>query len=211
MNTQKLIGALSADVTPGAPPSRMLTGASLAGVAVTSTLFFILLGARPDFMPAMHSWRFVFKFVVTLALAASTALLVARAARPESARGPADVMLYLAPVLLLSAVIAELIAMPQADWMPRLIGHNARICMFFIPLLSFGPLVMLLFASRTAAPASPSRAGALAGLMAGGLGAAFYAAHCPDDSPLFVAVWYSIAIAFVTVVGAALGRRMLRW
>jgi hypothetical protein len=211
MNTQKLIGALAADATPGTPPPRMLMGATLAGVAVTATLFFILLGPRPDFMLAMHSWRFVFKFVVTLALAASTAALVANAARPESARGPADVLLYLAPVLLLGSVIVELIAMPRASWMPRLIGHNALICMFFIPLLSFGPLVLLLFALRASAPASPSRAGALAGLLAGGLGAAFYAAHCPDDSPLFVAVWYTVAIAFVTVVGAALGRRMLRW
>jgi len=211
MNTQRLIGALSADATPGAPPSRMLIGATLAGVAVTATLFFVLLGPRPDFMLAMHSWRFLFKFAVTLALAASTALLVASAARPETERGPADVVLYLAPVLLLVAVIVELVAMPLAAWMPRLIGHNARICMFFIPLLSFGPLALLLFALRSAAPASGSRAGALAGLMAGGLGAAFYAAHCPDDSPLCVAVWYTVAITFVTVVGAALGRRILRW
>jgi hypothetical protein len=35
--------------------------------------------------------------------------------------------------------------------------------------------------------------------------------HCPDDSPLFVAVWYPIAIAFMTAVGAALGARLLRW
>jgi len=211
MNTDKLIATLAADGTQDASPMRMLLWATLAGIAVTATLFFILLGPRPDFMSATHSWRFVFKFVVTLALAASTALLVARAARPQSARGPADAVLCLAPVLLLAAVIVELVVMPAATWIPRLIGHNARVCMFFIPLLSFGPLALLLFALRSGAPASSTRAGALAGLMAGGLGAAFYAAHCPDDSPLFVAVWYTIAVTFVTVVGAALGRRVLRW
>ena len=41
--------------------------------------------------------------------------------------------------------------------------------------------------------------------------AAFYAAHCPDDSPLFVAAWYSLAVALVAAVGAATGRLTLRW
>jgi hypothetical protein len=211
MNTYNLIGALSADGTQDAPPMRALSWAVLAGVVVAASLFFILLGPRPDFMAAMHSWRFVFKFVVSLALAASAALLVARATNPQSARGPADMVLALAPILLVAAVVVELVVMPPASWMPRLMGHNARICMLSIPLLSLGPLALLLFALRSTAPASASRAGALAGLLAGGLGAAFYAAHCPDDSPLFVAVWYSMAVMCVTVVGAALGQRVLRW
>ena len=46
---------------------------------------------------------------------------------------------------------------------------------------------------------------------AGAIGAVFYAAHCPDDSPFFVASWYAIAIGAVTILGAFAGRRMLRW
>ena len=41
----------------------------------------------------------------------------------------------------------------------------------------------------------PSLAGAVAGLAAGGVAATLYAAHCTDDSPLFVATWYTLAIA----------------
>jgi hypothetical protein len=211
MSTANLIDALAADPAPDAPPSRALLWSTLAGLAIAAVAFFILLGPRPDFMPAMQSWRFVFKFVVTLLLAASTALLVARAARPDCVRGPMDRLLYVAPVVLLAAVVVELFAMPSATWMPRLMGHNALVCMACIPVLALGPLALLLFALRSGATLSPMRAGALAGLMAGGLGAAFYAAHCPDDSPLFVAVWYSVAIAFVTAVGAVAGRRVLRW
>jgi hypothetical protein len=211
MNTDKLIAALAADGDRPMPPGRALLWAALAGCAAAAILFFITLGPRPDFMAAIHTWRFVGKFVVTLALAASTALLVGRAARPESGRGTADVLLFLAPVLLMAAVIAELVAMPHAAWMPRLIGHNARICMVFIPVMSLGPLAAILIALRAGAVTDPVRAGALAGLMAGGLGAAFYAAHCPDDSPLFVAVWYTTAIALVTALGAAAGSRLLRW
>ncbi|MFC6491272.1 NrsF family protein, partial [Nitratireductor sp. GCM10026969] len=57
----------------------------------------------------------------------------------------------------------------------------------------------------------PALAGAAAGLLAGGLAATFYAAHCTDDSPLFVAVWYTIAVAMLALVGAAIGSRLARW
>ena len=54
-------------------------------------------------------------------------------------------------------------------------------------------------------------AGAAAGFLAGAIGAALYATHCPDDSPLFVAAWYSLAIGFVAALGAVAGSRLLRW
>jgi hypothetical protein len=58
---------------------------------------------------------------------------------------------------------------------------------------------------------SPAVAGAAAGLLAGALGAAVYATHCMDDSPLFVAIWYTPAIGLMTLVGLLVGRTMLRW
>jgi hypothetical protein len=54
-------------------------------------------------------------------------------------------------------------------------------------------------------------AGAVAGLAASGIAATFYASNCTDDSPLFVLLWYPIAIAIVTAVGYILGKRLLRW
>jgi hypothetical protein len=57
----------------------------------------------------------------------------------------------------------------------------------------------------------PVLAGATAGLVASGVGSMLYALTCPDDSPLFVATWYSIAILLVTSVAAGVGRRLLRW
>ncbi len=54
-------------------------------------------------------------------------------------------------------------------------------------------------------------AGATAGLVAAAIGATLYASHCQDDSPLFVATWYVIAVAIMALLGAVLGSRFLRW
>jgi hypothetical protein len=64
---------------------------------------------------------------------------------------------------------------------------------------------------RQGAPSDPGLAGALAGLVASGIGASFYAANCTDDSPLFVLAWYPIAASIVTGAGFLIGRRLLRW
>jgi hypothetical protein len=93
----------------------------------------------------------------------------------------------------------------------RLIGHNATHCLSLIPMLSLAPAASLLLALRHGAPARPGLAGAIAGLVAGGFGASLYALTCPDDSTLFVATWYTIAIAVVTAVSSFIGARFLRW
>ncbi len=93
----------------------------------------------------------------------------------------------------------------------RLIGRSAAFCVTVIPLMAVAPLICLLAALRYGAPLRPGLAGAVAGLAASGMAATFYAAHCPDDSPLFVATWYPIATALIVLAGYLLGRRFLRW
>jgi hypothetical protein len=69
----------------------------------------------------------------------------------------------------------------------------------------------LIWALRRAAPTNLKRAGAIAGVVAGALGAAVYAFHCHDDSVPFIAIWYGAPIALFAFVGATLGPRLLRW
>ncbi len=85
------------------------------------------------------------------------------------------------------------------------------VCLTYIPLIGIGPLAVVLLALRHGAPTSPARAGTVAGLLAGGIAATFYAAQCTDDSPLFVATWYTIAAALVSAIGALAGPRVLRF
>lgn len=212
MKTDDLIASLAADA-PGhqTTPRRAFLIAVIAGALIAGSAFLMTLGPRHDFMQAIQTLRFDFKFVVTISLALS-ALMVARdIARPEVQRSRMRMLLLTAPVLLILAVAVELYAVPQDLWMPRLIGQNMRFCTTMIPLLALGPLVLLFWAFRRCAPENPARAGAVAGLIAGGIGGAFYAAHCFDDSPLFVATWYTLAIGVVTGLGALIGSRLLRW
>lgn len=212
MKTDDLIRAIAADApAPGLRPEAKLSLALAGGIVVAAVLFLWLLGPRGNALASLDQLRFVLKFAVTLSLAVVAIGLVLRMIRPDAGPGAWRTALLLAPGLLLIGVAGELIALPGAGWMPALIGSNARTCLAFIPLMGLAPLGLILLALRSGAPSRPALTGAVAGLIAGGLSASFYASHCPDDSPLFVATWYTLAIAMLAGLGALIGRRLLRW
>ncbi|WP_395666213.1 NrsF family protein [Methylocella sp.] len=211
MKTDDFIRSLAAD---SAPPWRFRSLATIgvaASVAVAAALFFALVGVRADIAQAMESVRFLFKFVVTIALAATAVRAMIGLGRPGEPVGPRMTALAIVPLLALAGAGAELLTLPRSLWAPSLVGHNARFCLTLIPLLAAGPLICLLAVLRKGAPSNPGLAGAAAGLAASGVGATFYAANCNDDSPLFVVTWYTIAILMVTAAGYLIGRKVLRW
>jgi hypothetical protein len=114
-------------------------------------------------------------------------------------------------VLLMFSVAAELYVQPAGLCWSRLLGENAIHCLWQIPFLATAPALCLLIALLHGAPGRPAVAGAVAGLVSGGFAALLYGLACPDDSPLFVATWYTIAIASVTGAMACAGTRLLRW
>jgi hypothetical protein len=212
METEQLIRTLAADnVHRARPVGFVLALALLAAVPVSMAMFLTEFGVRPDVMTAMHNPFFGLKFVVTLALAISAIMVSLHLSRPEvSLKGWA--WLLLIPAGILMAGIASEMMMPQRlPMMTRLIGSNSRVCMTAIPLMSVPLLAAALIGLRHGAPARPAVAGAIAGLLSAGLAATLYASHCTDDSPLFVATWYTIATALVTAIGALVGSRVLRF
>jgi hypothetical protein len=212
LKTDDLIRALAADDTARGPslPGRMAVALVLGGSA-TTILFALMLGVRPDITSAMLTWRFVLKVAISLICCLLALWASMQLARPDMGLRDTLVGLLVAPSLLLAAIAVELLTLPPTDWYARAVGTNARVCMVAIPLLSLAPLVTVLVALRAGAPRSPLIAGATAGLFCGGLAATLYAVHCPDDSPLFVAVWYSLTVGIVMLAGALAGSRILRW
>lgn len=211
MKTDQLIHALVADRSAGRKPiSAALVLALAFGGAVSLVLFLVDLGVRADIEPALVTWRFDLKIgMVLVALVVAFALCL-ECARPDASASSARRLLPLG-VLAIAAVAVELAIVPRSTWGTRLIGTNALVCLLTIPLLSIGPLAAVLAILRRGAPASPALSGAAAGLLAAACGAALYALHCFDDSPLFVVTWYSLAAIPIVLLGALVGRRLLRW
>ncbi|WP_333826237.1 NrsF family protein [Pinisolibacter sp.] len=212
MRTDDFLGALIADgeVRP-APLGQGFVLALLGGTAATAALFFATIGPRPDIASAAQTLRFLLKFVECAALAAAAFVLVARLVRPGAAAGFGAAALIGVAALLAGAVVTELLVVPSADWGRRLVGTNWYHCLALIPILSIAPFAALMIAARHGAPTRPHLTGAVVGLVSAGIGAFFYAANCTDDSPLFVATWYTLATALVAGLGAAVGGRVLRW
>jgi hypothetical protein len=184
---------------------------AISGVVAAAVTFFLVAGFRHDLSQAMESVRFLFKFVVTFALAVTAAGAALRIGEPGRSMHRWAWALACVPTVLAGAGVVELVVIPNGDWFPRLVGHDAWRCLTLIPLFSIGPLACLLTALRHGAPARPGLAGALAGLAASGIAATFYAANCVDDSPLFVATWFSLATLIVTATGYLAGRKFLIW
>jgi hypothetical protein len=212
MRTDDLVHALAADHAPTHPSTgRKFAVAIAIGFAISASLFWVTLGPRPDIAAAAMTVRFDFKIAEALLLAATAVALALRLAQPGAGTTLQKWVLALAPALLALAVIAELVAVPAGQWQTKLVGSMSMMCITAIPLLSLPLLMATLLALRQSAPTKRGTAGAVAGLVAGGLAAALYGTQCIDDSPLFVATWYTLSIGAVTALGAVLGRWLLRW
>lgn len=212
MKTGELIRALAADNNARAmAPGQALSLALIPSAAIAFGLMLAVLGLRPHLLALLGEPRLTFKLGLMLLLALLSGPLALHLAKPGLRTHAQVALLTTMPLLLAAAVAAELFAVPRALWGERLIGSNALHCLESIPFLAAVPLAGILLALRQGAPEHPALAGAAAGLFAGAIGAFLYAAHCPDDSPFFVAAWYSLAIAIVAAAGALAGRRLLRW
>jgi len=212
MNTDHLIHSLAADNDMHERPvGNTLLVALLLGGPVAVALFLAALGMRPDVMTAMGNPFFDLKFAVTIALTGAAVAISLHLSRPEASLGRWGWLLAIPLGLLGVGVMGDMMMPQRTSWPDRLIGSNSRICLTAIPLLSLPILAAALTALRHGAPSRPALAGAFAGLLSAGLAATLYASHCTDDSPLFVATWYTLAIGLVTVIGAFAGSRVLKF
>ncbi len=212
MKTDDLINAIAADAAaPRQPIGWVVWVGAGVGVLATMLLFPTLLSVRPDIGAALGDWHFLMKWAFSITLLATAMALIVNLARPQRTPSAKMLLLLAAPAILAVGVAAEMITLPPSFWMPLMVGTNALGCILYVPLLSGLPLAAMIIALRRGAPARPALAGAVAGLIAAGIAASFYATHCQNDSPLFLAAWYLLATAIVAGVGAILGARLLRW
>lgn len=212
MNTDDLLRALAADGGRLRVSLPVRYAAAIGGTALLVAVAYLSWhGPRADVAGFAWTARIAFKLAVPLAAAIAAGGLALGLVRPGVPIGRRVAWLAAVAIVLAVGVAVELAVLPSSQWLPRLLGANAWRCLATVPVLSVLPLAAGLVALSRGAPLSPAAAGAAAGLTAGASGALVYALVCPDDSPLFLALWYGIAVALVSGAGALAGRRFLRW
>jgi hypothetical protein len=151
------------------------------------------------------------KFFYTGLLALIAFRLSERLGRPgTSAERPMRMLFY--PVVALFVLGAIQLSAANAETrMHLMMGGSAMVCPWRIVILALPILAGMFVGMRELAPTRPIVAGAAAGLLAGAFGAWVYAFACTESAMPFVALWYTLGIATMGVVGAAAGRMLLRW
>ena len=213
MKTDDLISALSADLEPAPKHKvalRLLTGLGI-GIVLSSTLMMTWLGPRPDMMPAMATPMFWMKLIYALSIAAFGFGLVDRLARPGGQGGVWRTLLFLPLAFMIAMALYRYVQAPPERHMAMLLGNSWTVCARNIALLSLPIFAALFWALRDLAPTRLTAAGATAGILAGAVGTFIYAFHCTESAAPFVAIWYTLGMAAMGVLGAILGRFLLRW
>lgn len=213
MRTDHLIDALARQVEPVQPRrgGRELVLALALGVPLALLAMVVLMGLNPQLREYLGMPMFWIKAGFGLVLALIAVVLALRLSRPGVRAGAAR-LAPLAPILALwvLAIIALAVA-PAAERSVLIFGSSWRECPLNITVLSLPVLVGGLIALRTMAPTQLAAAGAAAGLLAGGVGTAVYALHCPELAAPFLAIWYVLGALIPVAIGALVGPRVLRW
>lgn len=213
MKTDDLIDMLSTNVQPAdtRKVARSIFLAVAVGAVAAVGLVFLAFGTRADMGHAGSLVHLVAKLVFSLAVVGLSLLYLIRLARPGGERRVSLAVVALPFVAIIALAVGVLSMIPQGHWDDVVLGDQWLECLISIPLIAVVPFAATMWAVRQHMPTDLRRAGALAGLVAGGISATGYAFHCMDDSVPFVAVWYGATIVLCAAAGAHLGPKLLRW
>ena len=213
MKTDELINMLGTNLEPvksGQLRDTLIIALSVGAVAAFCLMLamFGLPGAPPA---GEYPGLKVLALAFTLGLVAAGASSLTKFARPGVSTGKLLVLIALLFFCVLSAGLVALAFAHPTAWGGMIFGPQWAACLICIPLLAALPFASLVWALRKGAPTNLTGTGALAGLVAGALGATVLAFHHSAGSIPFIAFWYGGPILICAVVGAILGPRLLRW
>jgi hypothetical protein len=215
MNTDRLIDMLSAELeaVSNGRLGKTLILALVTGGAIAFALMLVTVGPRPSLESAAHIEWIAVKLLFALSVIGTGALLLNRSMRPGLEDATNWPLVFFPFLAALAVALAVLLGQPQA-WAEMLRGAttiSSMRCMLLIVFFAAIPMATALYALRQGAPTRLKLCGGIAGIVAGGIGAAAYAFNCTSDTIPFIAIWYGAAILICAVIGSQLGPRVLRW
>jgi hypothetical protein len=215
MKTDDLIALLASDTLPprGRPQWQVF---SAIGTAVLLAFFGVWsMGINPQWTERMASPSIAIKFMWLSVVLVTAFIGVRKLSRPGLRLGG---LVWLWPfawlIMAMIGVAETLMAGSELNhsvittlWL----GSSWQTCSLSIAALSLPVLAALLWALKDMAPTQPTFAGGVAGLVAGSLAAILYSLHCTETGFGFFTLWYGAGVAAACFIGAAWGRRWLRW
>ncbi len=181
------------------------------GLFASFGLMLAALGLRPDLESASMLPMFWVKLAFAFSMGMIGLIAAKKVARPEGTinRTLWAMAFPIGLIWLLSLILVAYA--PSSQRWHMLLGETWYECPLLITMLSAPIFIALLWAMRSLAPTQLELAGAAVGLMSGGWGAVVYSLHCPEMGAPFIGTWYLLGILIPTVLGALLGKTLLRW
>ncbi len=213
MKTEELVTLLALDVTPvdrfrHARPLFLALAIAMMTAIVPG---LIVLGARADFTATAALVAFAERIAFGLAVLVPAYAFLVQLARPGGERRVRLSILIVPFIVMAMTALATLAQLPPSHWHNQIFGKGWLECLWFIPFNAIAPFAAVAWALRQAAPTNLTRAGAIAGLVAGTVSTLGYSFHCVDDAVSFTAVWYGATVGLCTYLGAKCGPIFLRW
>lgn len=213
MQTDDLISLMAASHRPvdSGRLRRMTWLVALAALAVTAVFVLLSIGVRHDLGSASATLPVLAKVMLGIGVTVVMLSAFQRSLRP-GLKPDRTLWLAAAPIALaMGWAILTLLQAPTEQWSALTFGRNWRACIIAIPLYAMVPFIVLLGVARRGAPIDGRLTGAFAGFASAGLSTIAYALHCPEDTAPFLAIWYPLAMAFMTGLGAVVFPRLVRW
>ncbi|AUT69113.1 MULTISPECIES: DUF1109 domain-containing protein [Paraburkholderia] len=213
MKTRDLVTRLASDISPvkrNAVP-KLLNCALIFGLAGSTVLLVALYGVRSDMPELILTTMFWVRLIFPLAIIAAAMKLAERLGRPGAPLKFAWFAVALPIVTMLLAAGSILMATPPGYRLQLMLGTTWRTTTASVVVLSFPSLTAMMHAMKQLAPTRLAVAGAGAGLLAGAQGLLVYSLYCSEMAVPFWGVWYVLAIAITTTIGAAIAPHCLRW
>ena len=202
MSNDALILDLAAGLAPVKRRSALRDGLWLLALAAIEAILLFSVGAiRPDMGRVILSSFMAWK-IGSLALLAGLSCTVAMRsfAPPALPRRGLRIVLGVAGLAMIGGLFLASSVDRGRSLLDRLAPVHGLLCAVSIIVLSLPMMAMLAVLMRRAAPVHPGQSAVASGFAASTCGALVFTICCPMNDPLYIVVWYSAGVAFVTAL-----------